>query len=108
MLSHTIDFTGPPPTDVEMAAALAEAAAHLLRRHGTVRLDSAAWRLADALHMLAQVAAAEGIDDVPGIDHPTGLQRAERSRSGGDTARAARPHRASAACTRCAGEGCAW
>lgn len=58
---------GPPPTDVSIAASLARTAADILDRDGERRIDSATWRLADALAVLADKG-----DELPGVHERTG------------------------------------
>ena len=62
-----LDFSKPLPTNRELAADLAAAAAQILERHPD-RVDSATWRLADALALLS----VEG-EDLPGVHEPTGM-----------------------------------
>lgn len=67
-LKH-VDISGVlnEPTDaIALAASQLETAARILRRQRTNRLDSATWRLADALRELGDMG-----DDLPGVHRPT-------------------------------------
>jgi len=66
-------------SDLAEAADLAETAWRIVQdirdgRQPDCRLDSVAWRLADALWCVRQECRARGIGNVPGIDAPTGRQ----------------------------------
>lgn len=74
---------GPSPSPLVIAASHLETAARILRECPAGRLDSAAWRAADALVYMADEAARHGWTDVPGIHEPTGLQAARTAHSGG-------------------------
>ena len=58
----------PMASNTAVAAELAETAARILRSDGVQRLDSAAWRLADALALIANQCPEE----TQGIDVTTG------------------------------------
>ena len=58
----------PMPSNKEVAAELAETAARIIHSDGAHRLDSAAWRLADALALIANQCPEE----TQGIDVTTG------------------------------------
>ena len=58
----------PLPTDKEEASSLASSAAEILKNDSGEHLGSAAWRLADALALIAPKCASQ----TQGIDRPTG------------------------------------
>jgi hypothetical protein len=73
-----------PPLDTHPVTGRADEAAELCRGAATLlqeiaegktyagRLDSASWRIADALLLVAQAAEAAGLERIPGITTPTG------------------------------------
>ena len=62
--SARVLLSEPLPSDSEESASLAKTAAEILRNDGEDRLDSAAWRLADALVLIASKcpAGTQGVD----------------------------------------------
>jgi hypothetical protein len=57
--------------ECERVAAMLETAALILRRDGEYRLDSVAWRVADASGLLRQTIERAGLES-QGVSSPTG------------------------------------